>query len=240
MKKLQRFLIKIYYRIYLHFYHCNGDCDACYAKNSRLYLACSLDKINRRDTDIVRYVNFRAFCNCAKEWSIRYTSFEKMLKKARNPFWLMYAVYNYHVGITLIAKANLDMIDQFIAYASDRNKDLFTKAHYIIAKHGIESAEMSIFRDKIKETFEMHVEGEDDTDKFNMYIASAIKYGTLGQSIIPNILIIADAHYYGKWTLKSTHRMICDCIRKNCGEELLRFAEADFEQWRLRKLLSNQ
>ena len=240
MKKLQRFLTKIYYQIYLHFFHCNGNCDACYAKNENVYVRCSVDKINRRDTEITRYINSQSFCNRAKEWATRYTSFEKMLKKARNPFWLMYMLHYYRIDRNLIARTNLDMIDHFIAYASDRNKDLFIKAHYLIAKHGIESAKMSKFRDTIKDTFQMHVEGEDDTDKFNMYIASAIKHGSIGRSILPSIMIIAGEQYYGKWTIESTYRMICDCIRENCGEELLRIVYADFEPWRLRKLLSNQ
>lgn len=240
MKKIQRFLTKIYYQIYLHFFHCNGDCDACYFKNNNVYFRCSVDKMNRRDTDIVRYINSLAFCNRATEWAIRYTSFEKMLKKARNPFWLMYVLYHYHIKKTVIIKANLAMIDKFIAYASERNQSLFVRANYIISKHGIDSQEMINFRDEIKDTYQMHMDGEDDTDKFNMYIASAIKHGSIGSSILPSIMIIADEQYYGKWTLDSTYRMICDCIRENCEEQLFRVVYADFEQWRLRKLLSNQ
>lgn len=240
MKKTQGFLIKTYYRIYLHFFHCKGDCDACYAKNSRLYLACSIDKINRRDTDISRYIRCQGFCNRAKEWSLRYKSFEKMLRKVRNPFWLMYVLYHYQIKRTLIAKASLAMVDTFIPYASERNRNLFVRANYILEKHGIESKEMSIFIEAIKEPFEMHIEGKDDTDKFNMYIASAIKRGSVAHSILPSILIVSGECYYGKWTIDSTYEMICDCIRKNCGEELLKAVDSDFESWRLRKLLSNQ
>ena len=240
MKKLQRFLIKIYYQIRLYFYHCDGDCDACYAKNKNIYIRCSVDKMNRRDTDIVRYINSQTFCIRAREWATRYTSFEKMLKKARNPFWLMYVLYHYHIKRTVITRANLAMIDKFIPYASERNQNLFIRANYMISKRGIASQEMINFRDEIKDTYQMHVEGEDDTDKFNMYIASAIKHGSIGSSILPSIMIIAGEQYYGKWTLDSTYRMICDCIRENCREQLLRVVNADFEEWRLRKLLSNQ
>jgi hypothetical protein len=132
------------------------------------------------------------------------------------------------------------MIDKFIPYASDRNKDLFLRANYIINKHGIESEELLKFRDNIKKQFDMHIEGEDDTDKFNMNIASAIKYGCTGNPILYNIIIIAGENYCSKWTKDSVYKMICDCIRQNCGEELLRIVYADFESWRLRKLLSNQ
>lgn len=240
MKKIQRFLIKTYYRIYLHFFECEGKCDECYARNSQVYLVCSHNKISRMNTDISRYIRCQVFCNRAEEWSLRYKSFEKMLRKMRNPFWLMYVLYHYQIKRTLIAKTSLAIIDKFIPYASERNRNLFVRANYILEKHGIESKEMSIFIEAIKEPFEMHIKGEDDTDKFNMYITSAIKYGSQAWLITPSILIISGECYYGKWTINSTYEMICDCIRKNCGEELLKAVDSDFESWRLRKLLSNQ